>query len=56
MSEHSVTYKSLALRGIAAGGIAGAASALVQLLVTAIPIRAALAIEEARQPAAGDGH
>lgn len=45
------TYKSLALRGIAAGGIAGAASALVQLLVTEIPIRAALAVEEARAPA-----
>ncbi|WP_112261575.1 CbtA family protein [Lentzea terrae] len=49
------TYKSLALRGIAAGGIAGVASALVQLLVTEIPIRAALAVEEAREPA-GDGH
>ncbi|GAB2851278.1 CbtA family protein [Lentzea nigeriaca] len=50
------TYKSLALRGIAAGGIAGAVSALVQLLVTEIPIRAALAVEEAREPAAGEGH
>lgn len=53
------TYKSLALRGIAAGGIAGAASALVQLLVTEIPIRAALAVEEAREPAgdtAGHSH
>ncbi|GGU34822.1 CbtA family protein [Lentzea flava] len=50
------TYRSLALRGIAAGGIAGAASALVQLLVTEIPIRAALAVEEAREPAAGEGH
>jgi len=49
------TYKSLALRGIAAGGIAGAASALVQLLVTEIPIRAALAVEEAREPA-GHSH
>ncbi|KOV85068.1 CbtA family protein [Nocardia sp. NRRL S-836] len=44
------TYKSLALRGLAAGGIAGVASALVQLLVTEIPIRAALAVEEAREP------
>ena len=53
------TYKPLALRGIAAGGIAGAASALVQLLVTEIPIRAALAVEEAREPAgesAGHSH
>ena len=59
MTEHPVTYKSLALRGIAAGGIAGAASALVQLLVTEIPIRAALAVEEAREPAgesAGHSH
>ncbi|WP_434442787.1 CbtA family protein [Lentzea sp. E54] len=43
------TYKSLALRGVAAGAIAGVASALVQLLVTEIPIRAALAVEEARE-------
>ncbi|MEU0885300.1 CbtA family protein [Lentzea sp. NPDC005914] len=50
------TYKSLALRGIGAGAIAGVASALVQLLVTEIPIRAALAVEEAREPAAGEGH
>ncbi|MEU7476097.1 CbtA family protein [Lentzea sp. NPDC042327] len=49
------TYKSIALRGLAAGAIAGTASALVQLLVTEIPIRAALAVEEARAPA-GDGH
>ncbi|SER68596.1 Probable cobalt transporter subunit (CbtA) [Lentzea xinjiangensis] len=49
------TYSSLALRGLAAGGIAGAASALVQLLVTEIPLRAALAVEQAREPA-GDGH
>ncbi|MDT7783426.1 MAG: hypothetical protein QOF58_1845 [Pseudonocardiales bacterium] len=50
------TYKSLALRGIGAGAIAGVASALVQLLVTEIPIRAALAVEQAREPAAGEGH
>ncbi|MDX8049048.1 CbtA family protein [Lentzea sp. BCCO 10_0798] len=53
------TYRSLALRGVAAGGIAGVASALVQLLVTEIPIRAALAVEEARAPAgeeAGHSH
>lgn len=49
------TYKSLALRGVAAGGIAGVASALVQLLVTEIPIRAALAVEEAREPAGETG-
>ncbi|SDF32063.1 Probable cobalt transporter subunit (CbtA) [Lentzea fradiae] len=47
------TYRSLALRGLAAGGIAGAASALVQLLVTEVSIRAALAVEEARE---SDGH
>ncbi len=52
----TTTYKSLALRGIGAGAIAGVASALVQLLVTEIPIRAALAVEEAREPAAGEGH
>lgn len=52
----TTTYKSLALRGIGAGAIAGAASALVQLLVTEIPIRAALAVEQAREPAAGEGH
>jgi hypothetical protein len=51
MTEQSVTYKSLALRGVAAGGVAGVASALVQLLVTEIPIRAALAVEGARAPA-----
>ncbi|ANZ42098.1 hypothetical protein BBK82_45380 [Lentzea guizhouensis] len=51
----TTTYKSIALRGVAAGAIAGVASALVQLLVTEIPIRAALAVEEAREPA-GDGH
>ncbi|USX55761.1 CbtA family protein [Lentzea sp. HUAS12] len=51
------TYKSIALCGIAAGGIAGVASALVQLLVTEIPIRAALAVEEARAPAGEEaGH
>ncbi|MDX8140795.1 CbtA family protein [Lentzea sp. BCCO 10_0061] len=52
----TTTYKSLALRGVAAGGIAGVASALVQLLVTEIPIRAALAVEEAREPAGEAGH
>jgi len=52
----TTTYKSLALRGAGAGLVAGVASALVQLLVTEIPIRAALAVEEARQPAAGEGH
>ncbi|WP_329793048.1 CbtA family protein [Lentzea sp. DG1S-22] len=49
------TYRSLALRGVAAGAVAGVASALVQLLVTEIPIRAALAVEAAREPS-GDGH
>jgi hypothetical protein len=52
----TTTYKSLALRGVGAGLVAGVASALVQLLVTEIPIRAALAVEEAREPAAGEGH
>ncbi|MET8758585.1 CbtA family protein [Lentzea sp. NPDC004782] len=51
----TTTYKSLALRGVGAGLVAGVASALVQLLVTEIPIRAALAVEEAREPA-GEGH
>lgn len=49
------TYRSLALRGLAAGGIAGAVSAFVQLLVTEVPLRAALAVEEARE-SPGDGH
>lgn len=55
MSEQSVTYKFLALRGVGAGLVAGVASALVQVLVTEIPIRAALAVEEARE-STGDGH
>ena len=51
----TTTYRSIALRGVAAGAVAGVASALVQLLVTEIPIRAALAVEAARE-ASGDGH
>lgn len=50
------TYKSLALRGVAAGGIAGLAAGLVGLLVVEIPIRAALLIEEARPVTDVAGH
>jgi len=53
------TYKSVLLRGIGAGGIAGLLAGLVGLLVVEVPIRAALAVEEARavaEPAEAGGH
>ncbi|MEU5692212.1 CbtA family protein [Actinosynnema sp. NPDC020468] len=53
------TYKSFLLRGIAAGGVAGLLAGLVGLIVVEVPIKAALAIEEARaatEPAEEAGH
>lgn len=52
----TTTYQSLALRGVAAGGIAGLASGLVGLFVTEIPIRAALLVEESRAATEAAGH
>ncbi|MFD9739105.1 CbtA family protein [Umezawaea sp. NPDC059074] len=45
------TYTGLLTRGLAAGGIAGLAAGLVSLFVVEVPIRAALAVEEARAAA-----
>ncbi len=45
-------YKNVLLRGIGAGGIAGLSAGLVGLVVVEIPIRAALAVEEARAASA----
>ncbi|MEU4806841.1 CbtA family protein [Actinosynnema sp. NPDC023587] len=42
------TYKNVLLRGIGAGGVAGLLAGLVGLVVVEVPIRAALAVEEAR--------
>ena len=53
----TTTYTGLLVRGLAAGGIAGLAAGLVGLFVVEVPIRAALAVEEARaaaQHAGGD--
>ncbi|GLZ31584.1 membrane protein [Lentzea sp. NBRC 105346] len=52
----TTTYRSLALRGVAAGGISGLAAGLVGLLLVEIPIRAALAVEESRQHTGGGEH
>lgn len=54
----TTSYPGLLGRGVAAGGVAGLAAGLVGLFVVEVPIRAALAVEEARaaaEPAAG-GH
>ncbi|WP_433273164.1 CbtA family protein [Actinosynnema sp. CS-041913] len=53
------SYRSVLLRGIGAGGIAGLLAGLVGLFVVEVPIRAALAVEEARaaaEPAPTGGH
>ncbi|HWO60349.1 MAG TPA: CbtA family protein, partial [Umezawaea sp.] len=55
----TTTYTGLLTRGLAAGGIAGLAAGLVSLFVVEVPIRAALAVEEARAAAEhveGDEH
>ncbi|WP_121012169.1 CbtA family protein [Saccharothrix australiensis] len=52
-------YRSVLLRGIGAGGVAGLLAGLVGLVVVEVPIRAALAVEEARaaaEPAGSGGH
>jgi hypothetical protein len=50
------TYSALLLRGAAAGAVAGLAAGLVGLVVVEVPIRAALAIEEARPAVESGGH
>jgi hypothetical protein len=52
------TYRGLLLRGLGAGAVAGLLAGLVGLLVVEAPIRAALAVEQARpaSPDAGHGH
>ncbi|QFZ21798.1 CbtA family protein [Saccharothrix syringae] len=49
-------YRSLLLRGIGSGGLSGLLAGLVGVLVVEAPIRAALAVEEARpaEPGAHD--
>jgi predicted cobalt transporter CbtA len=47
----TTTYTGLLVRGLAAGGIAGLAAGLIGLVVVEAPIRAALAVEEARAAA-----
>ncbi|MBB5954138.1 tetrahydromethanopterin S-methyltransferase subunit F [Saccharothrix tamanrassetensis] len=53
------SYRSVLLRGVGAGGIAGLLAGLVGLFVVEVPIRAALAVEEARaatEPVEPGGH
>ena len=50
------TYKGLLLRGVGAGAVAGLLAGLVGLLVVEAPIRAALAVEQARPAAPGANH
>ncbi|MFC6088895.1 CbtA family protein [Saccharothrix lopnurensis] len=52
-----LTYRDHLVRGLAAGGVSGLLAGLVGLVVVEVPIRAALAVEEARpvEPGAG-GH
>jgi hypothetical protein len=50
------TYTGLLTRGLAAGGLAGLAAGLVGVFVVEVPIRAALAVEEAREHAGGGEH
>ncbi|MEV0677568.1 CbtA family protein [Actinosynnema sp. NPDC050436] len=53
------TYKNVLLRGVGAGGVAGLLAGLVGLVVVEVPIRAALAVEEARaatEPVEPGGH
>jgi predicted cobalt transporter CbtA len=47
----ATTYTGLLTRGLAAGGLAGLAAGLVGVFVVEVPIRAALAVEEAREAA-----
>jgi drug/metabolite transporter (DMT)-like permease len=47
----TISYPGLLARGVAAGGVAGLLAGLVGLVVVEVPIRAALAVEEARAAA-----
>ncbi|GGP83838.1 CbtA family protein [Saccharothrix coeruleofusca] len=49
------SFRGVLLRGLAAGGVAGVLAGLVGLVVVEAPIRAALAVEQARGQV-GDGH
>ncbi|MBW4717662.1 CbtA family protein [Saccharothrix obliqua] len=54
-----IGFRGVLLRGVAAGGVAGLLAGLVGLFVVEVPIRAALAVEEARaaaEPAEAGGH
>ena len=50
------TYKGLLVRGVGAGAVSGLLAGLVGVLVVEVPIRAALAVEEARPAEPGAGH
>ncbi|NUT54152.1 MAG: hypothetical protein HOV94_43710, partial [Saccharothrix sp.] len=50
-----LTYPGFLLRGVGAGAVSGLLAGLVGVLVVEAPIRAALAVEEAR-PATPGGH
>ncbi|MFI9812156.1 CbtA family protein [Saccharothrix variisporea] len=50
------TYTGVLLRGVGAGGIAGLLAGLFGLVVVEVPIRAALAVEEARPAVESGGH
>lgn len=52
-------YKNLLLRGVGAGGVSGLLAGLVGFFVVEVPIKAALAVEEARsaaEPVEEGGH
>ncbi|MFI9008381.1 CbtA family protein [Actinosynnema sp. NPDC053489] len=50
------SYRGLLLRGVGAGAVSGLLAGLVGVLVVEVPIRAALAVEEARPVEPGAGH
>ncbi|WP_158842236.1 CbtA family protein [Saccharothrix deserti] len=50
------TYKGLLLRGVGAGAVSGLLAGLVGVFVVEAPIRAALAVEQARPAEPGAGH
>ncbi|MFE9746548.1 CbtA family protein [Saccharothrix saharensis] len=51
-----LTYKGLLARGLGAGAVSGLLAGLVGVLVVEAPIRAALAVEQARPAGPGGGH
>lgn len=55
MRANVPTYRGLLLRGVGAGAVSGLLAGLVGVLVVGPPIRAALAVEQAR-PAEPGGH